>query len=194
MEFCIKGLIYVVLTAIILPLITAKSHVERWKGLVVSKERSRDGYKRKAFGTAYSRLEDEIIAALPTAMKANGKVHTPYSCIAFDIKKDGTAATDIEHIVALSEAHDSGIADVRRREIASDFDNLTISDSTVNRHYKSDRDAGEWIPARHGAWFAKQVIKVKLKYDLSVDTIERDALKLLLAGGEAQLDCVSPAN
>ena len=49
-------------------------------------------------------------------------------------------------------------------------------------------------PARHGAWFAEQVIKVKLKYDLSVDPAERDALELLLTGGGAQLDCVSPVN
>ena len=36
-----------------------------------------------------------------------------YSCLAFNITADGTAATDIEHIVALAETHDSGIADDR---------------------------------------------------------------------------------
>ncbi len=75
----------------------------------------------------------------------------PYSCLAFDITADGTAATDIEHIVALAETHDSGIADERRRDIASDLDNLTIADPTVNRSEKSDRDAADWMPARHGA-------------------------------------------
>ena len=192
MGFCLKGLIYVILAANILPRITARLHVERWEGLRVSEERPRAGYKRKSFGTAYRRLEDDIIAALPPTMKANGKAHTPYSCIAFDIRADGTAATDIEHIVALAEAHDSGIADERRRDMASDLDNLTISHLTVNRYRKRDRDAGDWTPARHGAWFAKQVIKVKRKYNLTIDPAERDALELLLAGGGAQLDCVSP--
>ena len=114
---------------------------ETWRGLKVCDERPRDGYARDAFGTGYSSLEDEIIAALPPTMKANGQVYTPYSCLAFDITANGTAATDIEHIVALAETHDSGIADERRRDIASDLDNLTIADPTVNRSQKSDRDA-----------------------------------------------------
>ena len=163
---------------------------ETWRGLKVCDERPRDGYDRDAFGTGYSSLEDEIIAALPPTMKANGQVYTPYSCIAFDITANGTATTDLEHIVALAETHDSGIADDRRRDIASDLDNLTIANPTVNRSQKSDRDAADWMPARHGAWFAERVIQVKMEYGLSVDPAERDALEALLAGGEAQLNCV----
>ena len=155
---------------------------ETWRGLKVCDERPRDGYDRDAFGTGYSSLEDEIIAALPPTMKANGQVYTPYSCIAFDITANGTATTDIEHIVALAETHDSGIADDRRRDIASDLDNLTIADPTVNRSQKSDRDAADWMPARHGAWFAERVIQVKMEYGLSVDPAERDALEALLCG------------
>ncbi len=163
---------------------------EIWRGLKVCDERPRDGYDRDAFGTGYSSLEDEIIAALPPTMKANGQVYTPYSCLAFDITATGTAATDIEHIVALAETHDSGIADDRRRDIASDLDNLTIADPTVNRLQKSDRDAAEWMPARHGTWFAERVIQVKLEYGLSIDPAEQDALEALLSGGGAQLNCV----
>ena len=130
---------------------TCSADAETWRGLKVCDERPRDGYDRDAFGTSYSSLEGEIIAALPPTMKANGQVYTPYSCLAFDITPDGTAATDIEHIVALAETHDSSIADDRRRDIASDLDNLTIADPTVTRSEKSDRDAAEWMPARHGA-------------------------------------------
>ena len=148
---------------------TCSADAETWRGLKVCDERPRDGYDRDAFGTSYSSLEGEIIAALPPTMKANGQVYTPYSCLAFDITPDGTAATDIEHIVALAETHDSSIADDRRRDIASDLDNLTIADPTVNRSEKSDRDAADWMPARHGAWFAERVIQVKLEYGLSVD-------------------------
>ena len=157
---------------------------ETWRGLQVCEEQSRDGYDRDAFGSAYSSLEDEIIDMLPATMKAGGQVYTPYSCLPFDIRVDGTAATDIEHIVALAEAHDSRIADDQRRAIAADLDNLTIADPTVNRSEKSDRDAGEWTPARHGAWFAERVIAVKLEYGLSVDPAERDALERLLAAAK----------
>ena len=164
---------------------------ETWRGLKVCAERSRDGYDRDDYGTGYNSLEDDIIAALPATMKKNGQVYTPYSCIAFDITANGTASTDIEHIVALAEAHDSGIADDRRRDIASDLDNLTIADPMVNRSEKSDRDAAEWRPERHGAWFAERVIAVKRGYELSVDPAERDALETLLAGGGAELNCVA---
>ncbi len=163
---------------------------ETWRGLQVCDELPRESYDRDAFGSAYASLEDDIIDMLPPTMKAGGQVYTPYSCLAFDIRADGTAATDIEHIVALAEAHDSGIADDRRRDIAADLDNLTIADPQVNRTEKSDRDAGEWMPARHGAWFAERVIAVKLEYELSVDARERDALEALLAVGGAQLSCV----
>ena len=163
---------------------------EVWRGLQVCEEQPRDGYDRDAFGTGYRSLEDDIIAALPATMRAAGQVYTPYSCLAFDIAPDGTAATDIEHIVALAEAHDSRIADDRRRDIAADLDNLTIADPTVNRSQKSDRDAAGWMPDRHGRWFAERVLAVKLEYGLSVDRAERDALEALLAGGGAELNCV----
>ena len=169
------------------------ANAETWRGLRVCSERPRDGYDRDAFGTGYRSLEDDIIAALPATMKADGQVYTPYSCIVFDITPSGTAATDIEHIVALAEAHDSGIADDQRRNIASDLDNLTIADPTVNRSQKGAKDAAEWMPARHGAWFAERVIEVKLEYGLTVDPDERDALEELLAGGGDQLNCVDPA-
>ena len=163
---------------------------ETWRGLQVCEEQPRDGYDRSAFGSGYSSLEDDIIEMLPPTMKAGGQVYTPYSCLAFDIRPDGTAETEIEHIVALAEAHDSRIADDQRRNIASDLDNLTIAASAVNQS-KGAGDAAEWTPDRHGAWFAERVIAVKLEYGLSVDPTERDALEMLLAGGGAQLSCVA---
>ena len=172
------------------PYVGCSADAETWRGLRVCSERARDGYDRDDYGTGYRSLEDDIIAALPATMKEDAKVYTPYSCIAFDITPSGTAATDIEHIVALAEAHDSGITDDQRRDIASDLDNLTIADPTVNRSQKGARDAAEWMPTHHGAWFADRVIRVKLEYGLTVDPAERDALEALLAGGGAHLNCV----
>ena len=138
---------------------------------------SRTGYSRDAYGSAYRRLEDEIVAGLP---QVGGQVYTPYTCTPFDIRADGTAATDIEHIVALAEAHDSGIAAADRGAIASDLRNLTIAVPSVNQNDKSDQDAGEWGPPENRGWFAAQVVAVKQKYGLSVDTAERDALAQML--------------
>ena len=85
-----------------------------WMGLPVCEEAERTGYDRDAFGSAYSSLEDEIIEGLP---KSGGQVYTPYSCKLFDIRADGTAATDIEHIVALAEAYDSGLRESQFRSL-----------------------------------------------------------------------------
>ena len=76
-----------------------------------------------------------------TAIRKGGST----SAGAARITSGGTATTDIEYIVALAAAHDSGIADDRRRDIASDLDNLTIADPTVNSR-KGARDAAEWMP------------------------------------------------
>ena len=148
-----------------------------WMGLPVCEEVARVGYDRDAFGSAYSSLEDEIIDGLP---QSGGKVYTPYTCTPFAILADGTAATDIEHIVALAEAYDSGLAESQFRTFSGDIDNLTIADPTVNRSQKADRDAGEWGPPRNSGWFAARVVAVKQKYGLSVNPAERDALQAML--------------
>ena len=148
-----------------------------WMDLPVCEEGARVSYDRDAFGSAYSSLEDEIIDALP---KSDGQVYTPYTCTLFDIQADGTAATDIEHIVALAEAYDSGLAESQFRTFAGDIDNLTIADPTVNRSQKSDLDAGEWEPPENRGWFAARIVAVKQKYGLSVNPDERDALQSML--------------
>ena len=154
-----------------------------WMGLPVCEEVERTGYDRDAFGSAYSSLEDEIVTGLP---KSGGQVYTPYSCKLFDIRPDGTAATDIEHIVALAEAYDSGLRESQFRTFAGDLVNLTIADPAVNRNQKSDRDAAEWRPSRNTGWFAAKVVAVKQKYGLSVNPGERDALASMLTSDSSR--------
>ena len=154
-----------------------------WMGLPVCVEAERTGYDRDAFGTAYTSLEDEIVEGLP---KSGGQVYTPYSCKLFDIRADGTAATDIDHIVALAEAYDSGLPDSQFRDFAGDLANLTIADPVVNRQQKSDSDAAGWKPSRNTGWFAAQVVAVKQQYGLSVNPAERDALASMLASDSSR--------
>ena len=154
-----------------------------WMGLPVCDEVERTGYDRDAFGTAYTSLEDDIIEGLP---KSGEQVYTPYSCKLFDVRTDGTAATDIDHIVALAEAYDSGLPDSQFRDFAGDLANLTIADPVVNRQQKSDSDAGGWRPSHNTGWFAAQVVAVKQKYSLSVNPAERDALASMLASDSSR--------
>ena len=71
--------------------------------------------------------------------------------------------TDIEHIVARSEAHDSGLCaadSATRKRFASDPLNLTLAAPNVNRHRKVAKDAAEWLTDLNRCWFAGRVLWV----------------------------------
>ena len=117
-------------------------------------------------------VEARIVAVL-------GGVYSPYTMQVFA----STRETDIEHIVARSEAHDSGLcaADLAtRRRFASDLLNLTLADPGLNRHVKRDHDATLWMPPTNRCWFANRVVEVRRKYGLTVDRLEAKALENVL--------------
>ena len=68
-----------------------------------------------------------------------------------------------------------------RRRFASDLLNLTLAAPAVNRHRKSGKDAGEWLPRENRCWFAARVVAVKRKYRLTVDAREARALEGVLS-------------
>ena len=110
-----------------------------------------------------------------------GLVYSPYTGRCFDHR----GQTDIEHIVARPEAHDSGLcaADAAiRRAFSRDLLNLTLADPHVNRHQKGTRDAAEWMPGMNACWFAERVLAVRRKYGLTIDRAEAEAVEKLLAG------------
>ena len=91
-------------------------------------------------------------------MDAQGATYGPYTGTWFDSIRD----TDIEHIVARSEAHDSGLcaADpVTKDEFASDLTNLTPASPKVNRHRQSDKDAAKWLPDLNQCWCADRTVR-----------------------------------
>ncbi|MDE0260172.1 MAG: hypothetical protein OXR82_17525 [Gammaproteobacteria bacterium] len=157
----------------------ARTTSDVWMGLQIRTEGPRVGYNRSDFGTGYSSLEDEIIEALPKSGDGS-QVYTPYTCTLYDIRADGTAATDIDHIVALAEAYDSGLSPTRYREFGRDLENLTVAVPSVNRNQKSDKDAAEWGPDKNTGWYAARIVAVKRKYSMSVDPAERDSLAAML--------------
>lgn len=159
---------------------------EVWRGLSVCDEGEREGYDRNAFGTGYRSLEDEIIASLPKNAAADS-VYTPYTCQLYEIEDDGTAATDIDHVVALAEAYDSGLDSVLFRDFGKDLANLTVADPTINRHRKSDNDAAEWRPAENAGWYAARIHAVKLKYGMSINAAERDSLAAFLTSDSSRV-------
>ena len=145
---------------------------DTWRGLVVAAEDRCSPYDRDDYPYPQS-VEDLIIAAL-------GGIYSPYTGEVFASKRE----TDIEHMVAVSEAHDSGLcaADAAtKRRFASDLLNLTLAAPDLNRSVKRAHDAADWLPESNRCWFAARVVAVRLKYDLTIDRREADALEAVLS-------------
>ena len=97
------------------------------------------------------------------------------------------AALDVDHVVALAEAHRSGAAawdSATRQAFAIDARNLALTASGVNRS-KGDRDPARWWPPSHGCAYGARWLDVKAMYGLTFDAAEVRAL------GERLRDCDS---
>ena len=113
-------------------------------------------------------LEAQIVA------ETGGSFYSPYTGETFSWADE----VDIEHIVARSEAHDSGLcaADIfTRLAFASDPLNLTIASPQLNRDQKVAKDVAEWLPDVNQCWFVNRVVAVKRRYGLSMDAREAEA-------------------
>ena len=152
---------------------------ETWRGLTVAPEHRCSAYNKKRNYPYPQSVERDIVREL-------GAVYGPYTGTCFA----STTETDIEHIVAASEAHDSGLcaADAATKaRFARDLRNLTLASPRVNRHQKSGKDATDWVPDRNRCWFAGRVLEVRRAYGLTIDRREAAALDGILA------DCQSTA-
>ena len=149
---------------------------DTWRGLTVAPEHRCAPYDKKRDYPYPQSVERDIVRAL-------GAVYGPYTGRCFA----STSETDIEHVVAASEAHDSGLcaadSDTRAR-FSRDLRNLTLASPKVNRHEKSGKDAAEWMPRRNRCWFAARVVEVRLAYGLTIDRREAQALERILSGCE----------
>ena len=155
-----------------LVLASRSAAADTWRGLAVAPEFRCTPYISRDYSYPQS-VEAEIVAEL-------GGIYSPYTLEHFA----NTRETDIEHIVARSEAHDSGLCATdpgTRRRFASDLLNLTLAEPSLNRHDKRDHDAAGWLPPMNRCWFANRVVEVRRKYDLTIDRHEADVLERLLS-------------
>ena len=161
---------------------------ETWRGLAVAPEHRCAPYDRGDYPYPQS-VEAGIVASM------GGSVYGPYTGRYFRSARE----SDIDHVVALSEAHDSGLCAAGptvRRRFASDPLNLALAAPAVNRcgaRGKCGYDAGEWVPPKNRCWFAARVVTVKRKYALTVDRREAAALQRILAGcGSTAMHVTAP--
>ena len=146
---------------------------ETWMGLEIAPEDRCSPFDREKDYSYSQSLEPKILERM------GGEIRCRYTGQVYDSLKE----TDIEHVVAVSEAHDSGLcaADAETKStFSSDLDNLTLADPHVNRYEKAGKDAAEWLPELNLLWYVETIIKVKRKYSLTVDRAEMEALKGVL--------------
>ncbi|MEW2577696.1 HNH endonuclease family protein [Streptomyces syringium] len=169
--------------------------------LPVRDEGSRDGYSREQFkhwidadrDGCHTRNE-VLLAEATTAPEVTGRCTITRHTGQWQSWYDETVQTDkndvdIDHMVPLGEAWDSGAAAwtaAERRDYANDLDDdrslLAVRDS-VNQS-KADRDPAEWMPPAASATcrYLADWVTVKSRWHLSVDTSELTALHRIADG------------
>lgn len=169
--------IYSILSLSLLSISFQSHALEQWRGLNVEPESRCSKYDKKGDYPYSQSVEDVIVDRM------NGKVYGPYSGRYFKSDRE----TDIEHMVATSEAHDSGLCSASKATkaaFASDQINLTLASPEVNRcgaGGKCGYDASDWLPEKNKCWFTNRIVEIKTKYSLSVDRSEANALESVLS-------------
>ncbi|WP_369432038.1 HNH endonuclease family protein [Glycomyces amatae] len=161
-------------------------------------EESRDGYDRDLFRHWVDEDKDkcntraEVLiaeAVMAPAVDAKCKItggrwYSYYD----DTYLDEAGKLDIDHLVPLAEAWDSGAADwdkAQRQAYANDLghDLPLIAVTAGSNRSKSDQDPGEWMPPSEAAacQYVFEWVSVKTRWGLAVDEAEAAALEEIVA-------------
>ena len=116
----------------------------------------------------------------------SGRWYDPYTGQTFTNPSD----LDIDHVVALSEAHKSGgnlWTTAEKRAYANDLHNpmvlIAVDDGTNSS--KGDKDPAQWLPPNRSYWcdYIKTWVTIKQAYDLSIDANEQAAIHQIMPAG-----------
>ncbi|MCS0601289.1 HNH endonuclease family protein [Streptomyces sp. LP11] len=171
---------------------TARSYLSQ---LTVATE-DRTGYKRDLFptwitisGTCNTReyilkRDGSNVVTDSACVAQSGSWYSPYDGATWSAASD----VDIDHLVPLAEAWDSGASKwttAQRQAFANDVTRpqlLAVTDN-VNQA-KGDQDPATWVPSRTAylCTYVRAWVQVKYYYNLSVDSAEKTALTNDLAG------------
>jgi hypothetical protein len=175
---------------------TALAALER---LPVKGRAPKTGYDREQFGTDWAsvdgcdmreRILERDLRRIVREPGEDCEVQTgvltdPYTATAIRFVRGGASEVDIDHVVALGDAWQTGAQQwtfEQRVAFANDPLNLLAVDAAANRQ-KADSDAASWLPSNKAfrcAYVARQ-IAVKRRYRGWVTAAEHDAMKRVLA-------------
>jgi hypothetical protein len=156
-------------------------------------------YHRDAFGQAWADVDhngcdtrNDILRRDLTKVDVRdscivltGQLNDPYTGKAISFSRSRATAVQIDHVVALSDAWQTGASKWspdQRLHFANDPENLLAVDGPQNEA-KGDDEASEWLPPNRGyrcRYVARQ-IGVKARYHLWVEPAEKDAMRAVLA-------------
>ena len=149
---------------------------EMFEGLVVAPEYGCQGYDRDRWG-------HDAEVQRPKLLERDGGLYQPLYGDFQPTADHKPQGLQVEHVVAMKEAADSGLCRASRdvvRAFAKDLGNQVMALGSLNAS-KGAKDAAEWRPDVNGCEFARIVIDVKQRHGLSVDHDEAKALAKLLA-------------
>jgi len=176
--------------------------------LVVKGRAAMTGYARTRFGPSWSDDNDEpfghngcdtrndilrrdlhatvVKDGTSGCVALSGRLDDPYTArvIAFVRGADTSSLVQIDHVVALGDAWQTGAQQwtrQQRQNLANDPINLLAVDGSANQQ-KGASDAASWLPAnkRFRCSYVARQIAVKLKYGLWVTKAERAAMARVL--------------
>ncbi|MDX3117489.1 HNH endonuclease family protein [Streptomyces scabiei] len=159
------------------------------------KTENRTGYSRDLFptwitisGTCNTReyvlkRDGSNVVTNSACTATSGTWYSPYDGATWTAASD----LDIDHLVPLAEAWDSGASawtTAQRQAFANDVTRpqlLAVTDN-VNQS-KSDQDPAEWMPSltSYRCTYVRAWVQVKYYYNLAVDSAEKSALTSYLA-------------
>ena len=164
---------------------------------------SKAGYSRDQFGPAWDDVDgnkcntrDDILRRDLTNVRfkvrthactvISGTLNDPYTgkTIEFKRGKKTSSAVQIDHVVALSNAWQTGAQDLtaeQRRQLANDPENLLAADGPANQQ-KSDADAADWLPSNtaYRCTYVARQVHVKAKYKLWFTADEKKVMERVL--------------
>lgn len=161
------------------------------------------GYSRAAFGDGWVTIQgcstrniilnrDLTNVVLDDACKVlSGVLEDPYTGETITFSSERSAAVQIDHVVALSDAWQKGaqqLSPALREQLANDPLELLAVSGPENQA-KGDGDAATWLP-KHTPFRCEYVarqIAIKKKYALWVTQAEKDAMASVLKGCPEQV-------
>jgi hypothetical protein len=172
--------------------------------LAVKGRAPKTGYERAQFGDGWResggcdtrnivlRRDLRDITANEKCQVTSGVLNDPYTgkTIKFVRGSSTSAAVQIDHVVALSDAWQKGaqqLTEEQREDLANDPLELLAVDGPANQQ-KSDGDAATWLPSNKPfrCQYVARQIAVKKKYSLWVTQAEKEAIVRILTACPGQ--------